>query len=402
MTTGDVKVVIFQHRLLHYRTRLFEILRARLNDVGVTLIVVHGQASPFEISRKDEGILTWSVKIKNRFVRLGGKDLLWQGFPVESRGAAMVILMQESRILSNYFWQLGGPLGGYLVAFWGHGKNYQSTTPNSMREKWKSFCLKRVNWWFTYTTGCATHIVETGFVRQHLTVLDNAIDVTGFTADLTSVSDAELAQARQQLGMAITSQVAIYCGSIYAEKRIALLLEAADLLHARLPDFHLIVVGDGPEASLVSAAAKTRAWLHVRGIRTGREKALDYRLSSVMLNPGLVGLHIVDSFVAQTPLVTQASAMHSPEYDYLVNGENGLSVAADSAASYAEAVATIFTQPGLLATMQANCARDAQRYTLERMSQNFVEGIVACLVQNGRLPASATVVASTPATVKPG
>jgi len=397
-----IEVAVVQYRLLHYRTKLFELMRELLQKKGVSLRVVHGQPSAVERLRNDEGYLNWSENVVNRFWRIGRKDIVWQPRPARRDEVALYVVMQENRLLSNYPLQLQRLLGGPLVAFWGHGRNYQSLASHGLRERWKVWWLRRVDWWFAYTPSPAAYVRQHGFDAKRITVLDNAIDVSGFAADLASVSAGELRQARQQLGLAATSQVAIYCGSIYAEKRIATLLASADLLRARLPDFHLIVVGDGPEAPLVRAAAASRLWLHVRGIRTGRDKALQYRLASVMLNPGAVGLHIVDSFAAATPLVTQASALHGPEYDYLVSGENGLSVATDSAASYAEAVANIFTQPGRLATMQANCARDAQRYTLERMAQNFADGIVACLVRHGRLPASATAAAGPPATVKPG
>lgn len=387
---GRPLVVICQHRLLHYRLPLFNKLRQACAVRGIDLRLVHGQASPREKIKNDEGQLDWADVVVNRWLAVGPVDLLWQPLPQALRRADLTLLMQENRILSNYWvWLTSWRCPG-LLAFWGHGRNFQSAAPRGLRERWKAWWLLRADWWFTYTQGTRRYIAGQGFDIERITSLDNAVDDSGFLRDLSSVTDAQLEAARGNLGIGAGAQVAIFCGSLYAEKRIALLLASADLLHARLADFHLLVLGDGPDVGLVKAALPDRPWLHWLGQRRGPEKALYYRCASVMLNPGLVGLHVVDAFVAQTPLVTQASAAHSPEYDYLVDGENGLSVAADSAASYAEAVATIFTQPGLLATMQAHCARDAGRYTLERMVQNFADGIVACLDRHGRLPASAT------------
>jgi hypothetical protein len=98
-----------------------------------------------------------------------------------------------------------------------------------------------------------------------------------------------------------------------------------------------------------------------------------------------VGLHVVDGFAARTPLFTQQSAMHGPEYDYLVDGVNGRSMTDDSAQSYAQAVVQAFTVPGLLAAMQTQCAADAQLYTLHAMVQNFADGIQACLKRAGKI-----------------
>lgn len=378
-----VDVVIVQFRLLHYRVRLFELLRARLRERGINLRLIVGQPSKTELARKDEGHLDWALKVHNLFWRVGGKDILWQPLPPSTRQAALRIVIQENRILSNYWLQLRRLAGGPQLAFWGHGRNYQSTAPNGLRERWKTWWLTRVDWWFGYTEGTRRYVQSHGFDPSRVTVLNNAIDDSGFGRDLAGISRGQLQKARQELGIREDAQVAIYCGSIYAEKRIDVVLASAEMLRRMLPDFQLLLVGDGPEAPAMREAARTRPWLHALGIRKGSEKALAYRMASVMLNPGLVGLHVVDAFVAKTPLVTQASALHSPEYDYLVDGANGRVVHDDSVQSYAEAVAELFTRADLLQAMQERCAVDAQRYTLDAMAVNFADGIVACLNRAG-------------------
>lgn len=377
-------VVIVQYRLLHYRVSLFERLKVACAQRGVQLELVVGQATRRERQRADEGKLDWAYSVINRVWEIGKKDWVWQPIPNSLRHAELVVVMQESRLLANYLLIVRRALGSKVaVAYWGHGRNFQSDKPNGWRERWKRWMILPVDWWFAYTKSSTEIVRDAGFPSDRITCLNNTINGSGFMADLASVTTDELTATRNTLGISETSQVAIYCGSIYAEKRIALLLEAADLLRIRLADFHLIVVGDGPEAPSVATATASRPWLHFQGLRKGREKALNYRLASVMLNPGAVGLHIVDAFAARTPLVTQRSAMHGPEYDYLVDGVNGRSVNNDSADSYAAVVASVFTQPGLLAGMQARCADDAQVYTLERMVQNFASGIAACLARNG-------------------
>lgn len=377
-------VVIVQYRLLHYRVELFERLRLACAERDIKLELVVGQATRRERARADEGEISWARKVTSKVWEVGGRDWLWQFIPNDLSKVGLVVVMQESRLLSNYLLILRRAFGAKMaVAYWGHGRNFQSNKPNSLRERWKRLMILPVDWWFAYTKSSAEIVRKAGYPSDRITCLNNTIDGAGFIADLASIAIDELATTRRVLGMTDSSLVAIYCGSIYAEKRIALLLKSADLLRVRLEDFHLVVVGDGPECAVVKAAAASRPWLHVRGLRKGREKALDYRLASVMLNPGSVGLHIVDSFAACTPLITQCSAMHGPEYDYLIDGVNGLSVTDDSAQSYADAVATVFTQPGLLAAMQAQCADDAKVYTLECMVQNFVNGIAACLESTG-------------------
>lgn len=392
----EVTVAILQHRLLHYRLELFRRVKEKLAAAGVQLVLVHGQPSPSELVRRDTGQLDWSTPVHNHWFKLFGKELLWQPLPGVAKDAALLVMIQENRVLSNYWLMLRRALFRQPLAlgYWGHGRNYQSRAPSGLRERWKSFWLRRVDWWFTYTEGSKRYITAQGFDGARTTVLENAIDGDGFRADLAACSDADIAHAREAMGIAAGAHVAIYCGTLYADKRIGLLLESADLLRSRLPDFHLLVVGDGPEAARVKEAALSRPWLHAMGICKGREKAMAFRLAQVMFNPGLVGLHVVDAFVGRTPIITQASAMHSPEFDYLIDGVNGIVVHSDDAASYADAVAALLLDGARLQAMQLRCVEDARHYTLDNMVDRFANGVLACLEHSGvrRLvpPAAAT------------
>jgi hypothetical protein len=73
------------------------------------------------------------------------------------------------------------------------------------------------------------------------------------------------------------------------------------------------------------------------GVRKRLEKALYFRMGDIMLNPGLVGLHIVDAFCSGLVIVTTKTASHSPEVVYLRDGENGI-YADDTAIAYSEAM----------------------------------------------------------------
>lgn len=106
-----LEVVIVQYRLFHYRAPLFDLMRQRLNRHGVNLRLVVGQPSDFELARRDEGFLDWAHKVHNRFVRIRGKDLVWQPLPSAAKHATLCVVIQENRIVSNYFLQLRRALG---------------------------------------------------------------------------------------------------------------------------------------------------------------------------------------------------------------------------------------------------------------------------------------------------
>jgi len=372
------KVVILQYRLLHYRLGLFEGLQKACETKGIELHLVHGQPTKRESKRRDIGTLPWADAVVNRYVSIGDKDILWQPFPEKHRDADLVVFMQENRLLSNYPWLLLRNFHKIKTAYWGHGRNFQTTRPAGLREKWKQFLVGRVDWWFAYTDMTKDILLADGYPRERITVLDNAIDNESFVADLAAVSDARLADLRHQLDVPADAQVGLYCGSLYPDKRLDYMVAAADKIRAALPNFHLLIIGDGPSAGEIKAAAATRPWLHWLGVRKGIEKAEYFRLADVIINPGAVGLHVLDSFCAGTPMVTTTEAKHGPEIAYLKNDENGLVVTGD-ANVYANAIIDLFQNPPHYAQLQTRALADAQRYTLQNMVEHFADGIERCL-----------------------
>lgn len=372
------KAVILQHRLLHYRIKLFEQLRAACTTRGIQLELVHGQASRRESIKKDEGRLGWAHTVVNKVWEVGERDIIWQPFPKPLKDADLVIVMQESRILSNYPLLLSRLWSSRKVGYWGHGKNFQSDAPTGLRERWKNFLLRRVDWWFAYTGMTVDILRGVHYPQARITCLDNAIDTSGFKADLASWSEEDVLHAKTQLGLDAQAPVGVFCGSLYPDKKLDLLVASADLIRQQMPNFALVVIGDGPSMPQMREAANTRPWMHLLGVRKGREKGLYFRMGDVMLNPGLVGLHIVDAFCAGMVMMTTRTARHSPEVAYLRDGENGV-YSDDTPKAYSQAVLEVIQDPVRLQRMKASALADSNHYTLENMVQRFADGIEAAV-----------------------
>lgn len=372
------RVTILQHRLMHYRTALFEQLRAQLAERDIELRLVHGQASPAEQVKKDEGHIEWADRVVNRYLTVGGRDLMWQPLPGELSDSDLLIVMQENRILSNYPLLLKGRLGRQRVAYWGHGRNFQSHAPGGLRERWKNAWLRQVAWWFAYTEVTVEHVVRSGFPAERITCLDNAIDTSSFRRDLAAVTERDLTRLRAELGLTADAPVGLYCGSLYPEKRLDLMVAASRIVRRHIPDFALVVVGDGPSAAGLRESLASDAWAHCVGAKRGVEKAAYFKLARITLNPGLVGLHVLDAFCAGLPMVTTRNALHSPEIAYLDDGKNGF-ITGDDPEEYAAALLRLLREPALHADMVAAGMRASDRYTLDHMVANFVGGIETCL-----------------------
>lgn len=372
------KAVILQYRLLHYRTGLFDGLRARCFEAGIQLQLVHGQPTKREEKRRDTGSLAWADPVRNRYFAWGRRDVLWQPFPSVHNDADLVIFMQEDRLLSNYPWLFLRNRSRTRVAYWGHGRNLQSPKPNGALERWKKMLISKVDWWFAYTDMTRDILAKDGYPLDRITVLNNAIDNEAFEADLAACSADTLRALRKDLCLGEDALVGLFCGSLWAAKLLGFMVEAADRIREVLPNFHLVVIGDGPDAFEIREAAASRPWLHWVGVRRGAEKAAYFRLSDVVINPGTVGLHVLDSFCAGVPMVTTGTARHSPEVAYLRDGYNGM-VVHGSAKDYADAVTKLLSDRATLGSMRANALADAKRYTLQNMIERFAGGIEQCL-----------------------
>ncbi|MEW8065371.1 MAG: glycosyltransferase family 4 protein [Candidatus Thiodiazotropha endolucinida] len=371
-------VTIFQYRLLHYRVDLFKLLKEKLDADGVELRLVHGQASPAEALRKDEGDLSWAIKVHNSFWTVKGRDICWQPSPNDIFESDLIVIMQENRLLSNYVLLLRRILFKTPVAYWGHGANFQSIAPQGLREKWKRFLLTKVDWWFAYTEATVAILLDAGFPRDKITCLNNAIDTSEFKGQISSVTETELLELKKKYNLPVDARIGLFCGSLYPEKKLELLISAADLVHRDIPEFRLIVIGDGPSGDYLRQEFQSRPWAISVGIKRGREKAALFKLSNVMLNPGLVGLHVLDAFSAGLPMITTNNALHSPEIVYLKENVTGR-LTEDNPCDYADAVSGLLKNQDLYLRMSQAALRAADEYTLQNMVNNFAQGVLSFL-----------------------
>lgn len=371
-TAAPRQVLVVQRRLTHYRVPFFELLRADLRQAGLELKLAYGPPAPDEASKRDGGELPWATALSTRYV-LGGR-VCWQPFGHLARDAAVTVITAENKLVCNLAEQFGAP--GRRVMLWGHGGNLQGRR-DSLRERFKARVSLRADWWLAYTGLSRDLVAGLGFPAERITVLENAVDTSELRAQLDAVTPDARAARRAVLGVG-PGPVGIYIGSLYAEKRVDFLLEAACAIRAQLPWFELLVVGGGPQEALVAEAAARHPWIKPLGVLRGADKALALSLADLYLHPGAIGLAVQDAFVAGVPLVTAQLATHGPEIAYVESGRNGL-VTPDDLQAYVQGCVRLLTDARAHAAMKARCLADGQRYTLENMSRRFTEGVLGAL-----------------------
>lgn len=374
---ANATVVVTQRRLTHYRVAFFEALRRELDARGIRLVLLHGQPDPDEIKKGDEGMLEWAIRVVNRYWKIGEKYLVWQPIRLDEKTAALVVITQENRILSNYLHIFKRSFGGPKIAFWGHGANLQSRDSGSTKERFKRWTTNRVDWWFAYTQMSADLVTAAGFPGNRITVLNNAVDTSEMLLQRQSVTPEETHALRESLGFG-AEPVGVFVGSLYVDKRLDFLFAAAEAIRREVPDFHLLIVGEGQERDKVQAWCAAHPWARWVGARFGREKVAYVSVAQVMLNPGLVGLGVLDAFVCGVPMLTTNCGIHSPEIAYLENGINGV-MTADDLNPYVDASVRLLRDAQALDGLRAGCAASAQEYTVENMAHRFADGIETTL-----------------------
>lgn len=370
------KVFILQRRLPQYRLSFFEQLRQRLNEVDVDLTLAVGAPAPEELSRRDEGELDWAVKIPTRYHVLPGRRGVWLSLPQHiAHHHDLLILPHENSLLSNFPLLINRSKS--RLAFWGHGANFQRGADSGAGAWLRNWSARLADWWFAYTSLSVERLQKIGVDDARITCVNNAVDTLQLRSWQESVTPDERAVLLDSLGLQ-GGMIGVALGSLHSHRRLSFLFAAAEELRRRLPDFELIVIGDGPERGRVDVWSRSRSWVHWAGARMGREKVLYASLGRCLLNPGLVGLNILDGFALGLPLYTTDCGIHSPEIAYLKPGING-EMTSDSAAGYATAVERLMTDPAIQKRMVEGCLEAAQLYTEEAMVERFATGILQAL-----------------------
>lgn len=366
------QVVVVQRRMTHYRVPFFESLRSNMAAQNLNLVLAYGHGSVAETEKDDSAEVPWGVKLATSY--WGGGRICYQPIGEVAKGASMLVVTLENKLVCN-LWHQFGPVP-YRVGLWGHGANLQGD-PSSWRERFKRRVAKRADWWFGYTEMSRPLIERSGFPSDRITILNNSIDTAELTALRQTIQPDDLQRLKSEMGVG-GNQVGVFVGSLYAEKRVEFMLDAAAGIHAQLPEFEFLIVGSGPQANLVEDFCRENRWARYLGARKGLAKAEVLAVSKLMINPGLVGLGILDAFVCGVPIVTTDCGLHSPEIAYLQNGSNGL-MTSNTMNDYVAAVVNLLKSPSALAVLQDGCWASARTYTIANMADNFTQGVMHCL-----------------------
>jgi glycosyltransferase involved in cell wall biosynthesis len=370
-------VLIIEAQIKQYRFPFYQQLFSALRNVDIELRVGYSDPPLAEVSKNDTCDLPSDYGLKVPGYWLLPERLLLQPLFRAAMAVDLVILDQGNRFLLNHLLLPLSRAGRRRVAFWGLGENRQNGQLH-LSEWYRRKTLNWVSWWFAYTKGTARYLTGNGVPNSKITAVDNTVDTTAIREQVQAISSDDRIALRAGLGISSTAPVGIFCGMLDKVKSLSFLLESANMIRAQLPDFHLLLLGGGPDQPFVQNAVRYLPWVHFMGPRFAREKAELIAMSDLFLMPGRVGLVILDAFAAGLPLFTTRLDIHGPEIEYLEEGVNGL-LSEPSTAAFADAVVEFLSNREALARLRAGARESGRKYTIENMVAKFTDGIQGCL-----------------------
>jgi L-malate glycosyltransferase len=375
-----LRVLIIQSVMYRYRVPFYTGLYDALQRDGIDLRVAYSGPSGVHAGSKNIGELPrqYGIEVKGYWL---WNRLLYQPVWKEIAGADLVIVTPEAKFLINPVLLLLSALRMKTVAFWGLGPNmypHRSETAKWIKER----CVTKVDWWFAYTATVAEYLQRCGMPHKKITNVQNATDARTLQRLMSEIPEEDVLRAKERLTGTREGLVGLYCGLIGEIKAIPLLLDAARAVRQGCPEFHLVLLGNGPDRPWLESAIEGEEWIHYLGSRYGRESALYYKMADVFLLAGSAGLAIVDSFAAGLPVLATDLPTHPPEISYVVDGENGF-LSPHEASAFADSILHVLSDPALMERLRTGARESGFRYTMEAMVENFRGGIKDCLACYG-------------------
>ena len=264
------KVLILYKFLPQWRVDFFNYLREYLAKENIELSIVYGKLKNLNAKKNDEAELEWGKYRPNVVINVGKTELLLQPAFIEILNADLIIVEQANKLLINYLLIIVRKITLKKVAFWGHGINLQDE-PNSIRNQFKKLYSRQSDWWFSYTNNVKDIVKSIGYPEAKITVVQNAIDTKRLINYYNGVSDIEI-KSLKHTHLIYNGPIGLFCGGMYAEKRLNFLLESCKAIRKAIPSFEMIFIGAGPEVYKIKNAAMQYKWIHYLGTKFNEDK----------------------------------------------------------------------------------------------------------------------------------
>lgn len=360
-------ILLFQRIVPSYRVPVFRRLH---KELGV--VVCHSPELEDKVKLSGDRMMDFpSERISGKFL-FGRRSLVSQRvLPVlKSRRPKIVIAQFSLGVITFWKLLLLRPFFGYKLIPWSHGIRNADMV---LQKKSGHFGI--APWVYRlsdaalfYSHGRRDRLVsDTPSIAKKCFVATNTLDTAGLAR---AYNTAESVEGEHPFTI-------LYLGRMRPSKRLDLILNAYDMLKQKY-DLRLVLIGEGSEREMIEKRHDPKIAV-LGAIHDINESAPYLKNADVMIMPGYVGLGIVHGFAFGLPMITCRSTehgpFHSPEIEYLKDGENGF-LCDSNPADIAAHVEKLILDPDLLARMKENALRTVEEEaSIDRMIEGFRQAI---------------------------
>jgi glycosyltransferase involved in cell wall biosynthesis len=247
-------------------------------------------------------------------------------------------------------------------------RSIQLATSGASRARWIALHNRLLDRFTFATVACANAqrpvLLSEGVHPERIVQIANGVPIEAMTAA------AAEGPSRGELGLPEDAPLAMQVAVFRPEKNQDGALEAFVEVRRRVPDAHLVFVGDGstrPEVERHAEELGAQGWAHFLGYRD--DVAAMISLADLILLPSIADtmpLTVLETIAMGVPTVaTDVGDVRS------TLGDAGVCVPAGDSGAFADACARLLSDPGLRAEMSAAARRRAGAYDLKAMARRY-------------------------------
>ncbi|MEO6218878.1 MAG: glycosyltransferase family 4 protein [Ginsengibacter sp.] len=330
---GNLKIAFVQWVLPLYRLGFYKELSKLNTSYSFTLFCPQGEdrvtniktISPEQLlSATNNNKINW-VNTKVSYSSKG--HILWQS------GIIMPLLRKEYDVfmLANkmshlFYWLLIliSKLRGIKIIFWSHGLQGNETGLKLWIKKWY-LGLPNVN--LVYANYGKELLIEAGFKPNTVQVVYNSLDFS----EQDKYYDMVLKENKSDLKQKFIKNnypVIIFLGRLEKEKKIDMILQAAQILKNRGFYINILIAGQGTELERLKNVADDLMLtdsVYFLGRLEEPELVKYFYFSEISVSPGNVGLNCIHSLNYGVPVITHNDFRYQlPEFEILIDKETGV------------------------------------------------------------------------------
>ncbi|SFA80419.1 Glycosyltransferase involved in cell wall bisynthesis [Rhizobium sp. NFR07] len=236
--------------------------------------------------------------------------------------------------------------------------------------------------YIAYTEKGRAHLLSIGVPAERIQVVRNTIDVEEQIELSRQVAGEDDAVIRTEFGLRPDADVLLYVGRLVPRKDVGSLIRFA----AANPDVagrpvDVLIIGDGEERAKLEQLGNGASNIHFAGAIDPSDIRLAkaMKLCRAVVVPGYLGLAINHAFAHGRPVITRAHDFHSPEIEYLTDGEDGLLIPGDEAAFH-EGLKAFLASPHDQKRLAENAAARRETLRIDYMVKaydGFISRVVA-------------------------